>query len=323
MRPVSLSLQSRHLKQLGSSPFASSGFRQDMMMKVLLAAADFQDGRVASEFVETWLHPAKRVVHVVHVVEQSDVLRDLARTIFTDWKKQALDRARGLVDRLAAPLSSPRSRARGLVLQGNAKRTLLQLISDRRIDLTVVAPYASSRAKQFLLGSVSETILHDSPTSVAIARARPRRRNRPTVLIGLDGSASAQKAAKWVLSHMAPRCRVSLVYAEEPPDTLLDRMARISTAISPRLERAQKARSRRAGRYLERVGRLLRAQGHAVNIWIKEGPAATQILDVAERNNADLIVLGSRGLGTFDRYTLGSVSNKVARFAGCSVVIVK
>jgi nucleotide-binding universal stress UspA family protein len=292
-------------------------------MKLLLAAADFEDGRTASEFVETWLHPAKRVVYVTHVVEQSDVLRDLARTIFSDWKKQALERAHGLVDGLAASLASRKSTARGLVLQGKAKSTLLQLIDDRRIDLTIVAPYASFRAKRFLLGSVSETILHDSPTSVAIARARPRRRNRPVVLIGLDGSASAQKAAKWVLSHIFPRCRVFLVYAQEPPDTLLDRMARISTAVSPRLERARKARNRRAGRYLERMGTLLRAHGHAVRISITEGPAAAQILDVAERNQADLIVLGSRGLGTFDRYTLGSVSNKVARFAGCSVVIVK
>jgi nucleotide-binding universal stress UspA family protein len=292
-------------------------------MKLLLAAADFQDGRVASEFVETWLSRKKRIVYVSHVVEQSDVFSDLARTIFTDWKKQALNKARELVDRLAEPLSSHTSTARGLVREGKAKRTLLQLISDYRIDLTVVAPFASFRAKRFLLGSISETILHDSPTSVAIARARLRRQNRRTILLGLDGSTSAQKSAKWVLSHISPRCRVLLVYVQEPPDTLLDRMARMSTEISPQLRRAQKARNRRAARYLERTGNLLRAKGHSVTIQIDEGPAATQILDVAERNNADLIVLGSRGLGTFDRYTLGSVSNKVARFAGCSVVIVK
>ena len=51
------------------------------------------------------------------------------------------------------------------------------------------------------------------------------------------------------------------------------------------------------------------------------GNPAEIILSVAERKGADLIVLGSRGLGGFERLTLGSVSDKVAHHAACPVLV--
>jgi len=59
-------------------------------------------------------------------------------------------------------------------------------------------------------------------------------------------------------------------------------------------------------------------QGHVV-----EGVAAACILDAANDWKADLIVLGSHGRRGFQKFFLGSVAEKVARYAPCSVEIVK
>ena len=56
---------------------------------------------------------------------------------------------------------------------------------------------------------------------------------------------------------------------------------------------------------------------------ILEGPAAEAILRVADTYTCDLIVLGSRGLGTFEGLLLGSVSNTVLQHAKIPVLIVK
>lgn len=48
-----------------------------------------------------------------------------------------------------------------------------------------------------------------------------------------------------------------------------------------------------------------------------------QILDYAEKNNADLIVMGTRGLGGFKRLVLGSVSSAIVANAQCSVLVVR
>ena len=291
-------------------------------MKLLLAAADLKDGRVASKFVKSWLPREEGVLYVAHVVEPPGALSDLNRTIFSDWKKQVMMNARRLVGRLEKSLPSRKLTTRPVVLQGNIKRTLMEFITGHGIHMTVVAPHTGSRARRFFLGSVSETILHNSPTSVAIARSRRQMAGR-TVLLGLDGSPSSRKAAKWLLESHVPRCRVLLINIEEPPDTILDRMARLDTELPVLLQRSQAARQRRMRHFLERMRKFLSAQGHRVDLVTGEGFPAEKILAFAQRYKVDLIVLGSRGLGKVERYMLGSVSSKVARYAGCSVIIVK
>lgn len=56
---------------------------------------------------------------------------------------------------------------------------------------------------------------------------------------------------------------------------------------------------------------------------IIQGSPAQVIVDEAEKWAADLIVMGSRGLGAWDRLLLGSVSSAVVHHAKCSVEIVR
>jgi nucleotide-binding universal stress UspA family protein len=51
--------------------------------------------------------------------------------------------------------------------------------------------------------------------------------------------------------------------------------------------------------------------------------AADAILDVAEETNADLIVVGNKGMTGTKRFLLGSVPNKVSHHAPCSVLIIR
>jgi nucleotide-binding universal stress UspA family protein len=55
----------------------------------------------------------------------------------------------------------------------------------------------------------------------------------------------------------------------------------------------------------------------------REGDPADAILDVAEEVEADLIVVGNKGMTGARRFLLGSVPNKVSHHAPCSVIIVR
>lgn len=50
---------------------------------------------------------------------------------------------------------------------------------------------------------------------------------------------------------------------------------------------------------------------------------ATEILDYAENNNVDLIVIGTKGRSTFKKILLGSVASSVLAHAHCPVMVVK
>jgi nucleotide-binding universal stress UspA family protein len=54
-----------------------------------------------------------------------------------------------------------------------------------------------------------------------------------------------------------------------------------------------------------------------------EGPAADAILSAAETRKADLIVLGTRGMGSLKGLVFGSVSTKVSQYAPCTVMVVR
>lgn len=56
--------------------------------------------------------------------------------------------------------------------------------------------------------------------------------------------------------------------------------------------------------------------------FIKSGPPARTIVNFAEDKNANLIVLGSRGVGDIEGFLLGSVSHKVTSLASCPVLVV-
>jgi nucleotide-binding universal stress UspA family protein len=60
-----------------------------------------------------------------------------------------------------------------------------------------------------------------------------------------------------------------------------------------------------------------------VSTKLLEGRPAEQIVEIANRVDIDLIVMGSRGLGGFTQLFLGSVSDRVADEAPCPVLIVK
>ena len=63
-------------------------------------------------------------------------------------------------------------------------------------------------------------------------------------------------------------------------------------------------------------------EGVKISSVIREGSPAKVILDVAAEEDIDLIVIGSSGKSGFDRFILGSVSDKVVNTAKCPVLVV-
>ena len=64
-------------------------------------------------------------------------------------------------------------------------------------------------------------------------------------------------------------------------------------------------------------------QGMDSKIIMKEGNITNEIIKLAKKEQCNLIIVGSKGLGATLRFFLGSVSNKLANNAPCSILIVK
>lgn len=134
------------------------------------------------------------------------------------------------------------------------------------------------------------------------------------IVVGVDGSEASKEALRWAAGEAeAKGARVRVVMASTPlnPDAWIPHVRPVPESL---------ASTRRALQRL--VGQVL---GDAPVVDVEqvadEGPPVAALLRQAEE--ADLLVLGSRGRGGFASLLLGSVSLQCATHAPCTVVIVR
>jgi nucleotide-binding universal stress UspA family protein len=136
------------------------------------------------------------------------------------------------------------------------------------------------------------------------------------IVIGIDGSRAAIRASEFVERRTWPGgTRVTLIGAVEPVVDWTG-MARVAGA---ELESEGAA----LGLVLEERASVLRTHGLTVETAVEVGRAADVLIDRAAETFADLLIVGSRGLGPAASLVLGSVSAHLVDHAGCPVLVVR
>lgn len=170
------------------------------------------------------------------------------------------------------------------IVQGEATRVLRYACSEASATLLGLGGRHSSRFLGIMLGNTSTALLHEPMCSVFVARPQWGRDWHPRrIVVGLDGSESSLEA---------------LAVAED---------------ISVRLGSTLKAVAAEGGKLLDRDGTWT----ERVDTW-EPGHPVVALLD--RSLHADLVVVGSRGLHGVR--ALGSISERVAHRAHCSVLVV-
>jgi nucleotide-binding universal stress UspA family protein len=96
----------------------------------------------------------------------------------------------------------------------------------------------------------------------------------------------------------------------------------VTTVAAPADSEAAEEAERLARERLELARAYLSERGVTAELVPSSGPPAKAIVELARRRNADLIVVGTRKKGFFDRLVEGSVNQDVLRRAGCDVLVV-
>jgi nucleotide-binding universal stress UspA family protein len=143
-----------------------------------------------------------------------------------------------------------------------------------------------------------------------------------SILVGTDGSDTAKSAVRDAIDLARQLgARLHVVSAYEPVsvqrlgDESVEAPKDVQWMVSPREDVLA---------MLDEAAAEARNAGVAVvETFARQGDAADAIIDVAEEQQSDLIVVGNRGMTGAKRFLLGSVPNKVSHHAPCSVLIVR
>ena len=134
------------------------------------------------------------------------------------------------------------------------------------------------------------------------------------IVVGTDGSARAGVAVDEALElARLTGATVHAVHAMHTPGVIddahsaqimMDEMRNHSDAVQAHL--------------LEEA----RRRGVTIEFHSSVGEPANALIELAEKVNADLVVVGNRGMSSMKRFVLGSVPNKVSHHCPCSVLII-
>ena len=210
--------------------------------------------------------------------------------------------------------------------QGAVAPTILKR-APKRDGLLVVGSKGLDALDRFTLGSVSTKLIQYAtcPVLVVKSEAVPLRQ----ITLATDGSPASAQAMEFVLTRLQPDrstgkgkrvpIHVSVVHViARRPLAPID----IGTTIPWTKYRGLKVTEVSQKLLEQSVQKLVKA-GFTAEPLCQSGNPAEQIMKVASKQQADLIVMGAQGLGAIDRFFLGSVSTRVVQYANCAVLVVR
>jgi nucleotide-binding universal stress UspA family protein len=142
-----------------------------------------------------------------------------------------------------------------------------------------------------------------------------------SIVVGTDGSETAGEAVRQATElAQAIGATIYLVSAFEPVGNqrLREERQQVPEDMSWMVNEREDVNAT-----LKAAAEQIDGAGVKVETFARQGDPADAILDVAEEQNADLIIVGNKGMSGAKRFLLGSVPNKVSHHAPCSVMIIR
>jgi nucleotide-binding universal stress UspA family protein len=207
------------------------------------------------------------------------------------------------------------------VREGRPAAEIVTLADELGVGLIVMGSRGLGGIRRALMGSVSDSVVRHAHCPVMVVRGEPI--SFPIkILLATDGSKDAELAATAAVDFVTNTGSELHVVSVFPGSAYAHPY--YETHFPEAAERLRReAQEERQEVLDERAERIREAGGSVAQTHIRAGEPAAEIVALAEELEADLIAMGSRGLGGVGRALMGSVSDSVVRHAHCPVMVVR
>lgn len=239
--------------------------------------------------------------------------------------KMAAEHAHAYLISIAQRLKQEGFTAQTRVLIGAPAEAIIMM--GHEVDLIAMGTHGRSGIGRWVYGSVADKVLHGAAVPILLIRSRAEapvnRREAKRLLVPLDGSELAEQALP-IASEIAKRAGGSLCLVQSvgwAAMTVGDYPYGYGAGIDvvALLQEAEQ----QAREYLNGLAARLRAEGLAVETFVRDDLAPIAILDVAEKQSADVIVMSTHGRSGIGRWVMGSVADRILRASTVPVLLVR
>lgn len=249
--------------------------------------------------------------------------------LFTGWRREKIDEVTADLERLTTENATAAGSVEMAIRYGNPAEEIIK--ESAHHDLIVMGSHGRGAAGRRVFGSTTDRVARHGSTPVMIVRTGDHGidiDSAQRLVVPLDGSELAEGALP-IAGRVArmldiPLHLVRVVGMNEILATVRARRKEdVDTATSDDpdpYEVARIATEAEATSYLSRVASALTAEGFQVTEEMRGGTPAFELLWVVTEN--DIVVMTSRGQGGFQRWSVGSVAEKMVREAKAPVLLV-
>ena len=289
-------------------------------IRKVLCPIDFSD--CSRRALEEAVHQARRhtadltVLYVYQVLFAGPEvpLRPTVLPLDESTRATLLERMTGLVKALDAT----GIRLQTLLVEGDPAGAIVDEARSLSADLIVMGTHGRRGFSRFILGSVTERVLHTAPCPVLTVPAVPQTAapaREPTLLCAVDllGSEDTLSAAAALAQSRHVRLVVAHVVEGLPDD------ATTGPFDVPEYRRYREADAR------QKLHQAVQAKPRNISAQtvVATGSPHREILRLAHEHQAEVIVIGSHGPKLVDRMFFGSTAARVVREAPCPVLTVR
>lgn len=292
-------------------------------MKVLIATDCSEHAKHAADFFHSL--PIGKPLALTFVTALGDpygASPESTQQWFPDVLVQERTRAESHHEDLARMFAERSDSIQRICRPGHPVKVILGIAEEIGADLIVMGAQGHSLLGRLLIGSVSDSVATHAKCSVLVVRPETDQENetpRPfsKVLIGYDGSHAAREAVDEILElGWKTKIAVDLISVAPMYDYLLG--SGLSVAAIQNEERIFEEMKRSGSEMEEAISDKV---CDVRSIVIHDQRIGDAIVETAEKESSDLVVVGDSGHSLLDDFLLGSTSKYVLRHATKSVWI--
>ena len=290
--------------------------------KILLATDGSPEAVLATRAAMAMANGTGSELSVVHVEEVPVLAHSYAGR---EAEKGEATRARQWLEEHVGKIEEAGGKvAESHLRLGRPAHQIVRLSETIGAGLIVIGNQGLSAFRRFLMGSVSEMVMHYASCPVYVVRGGAGEERLPSrVLLATDGSTRSETAAG-VAAEFSEKLgsEIHLVHVEIVPSVFA--MPDVKTedidydnTLPESIEREGRKRLENQARQVEEAG------GTVTKSYLRAGDPTREIVNLADRIDAGAIIVGSRSFGALERALLGSVPEGVVRHAHCPALVVR
>jgi nucleotide-binding universal stress UspA family protein len=294
-------------------------------MKILLPTDGSEYSETAAKFLKRLNLSENDEITILHVISE-DPFQDKEDYYYARIKEIKKGIAPKILDSSMNILKSLPAKIDTLLMNGYPDKCILDAAVNSDADIIIMGPKRLKGIKSRIIGSVTKSVSINSPKPVLVVKpSQADSPDRMKILFTTDGSDYARKAGETLsIIPFHDNTEITVLHVITPafydiPDRF---MTKIDQNDREDLRNFSSQELRESQKIIAQIVEYLMNKFSNIRTLTRTGDPSDEILQAANELNADMIVVGSKGMGGF-RGIVESLSRYILSAADCSVLIGK